>query len=88
MARGDGATTRQMLAAPKGAIFVWVHGDLSYPRQLARKHGREDLEIVAPSFFEGDRWMGRTFSGIVIDHAANLTDRQWDGYRSAELRIR
>lgn len=88
MARGDGATTRQMQAAPQGALFVWVNHRLGYPKDLARKLGRADLEIVPPSYLEGDQFRGRTFSGIVIDHAATLTNSQWDGHELFRERIR
>lgn len=82
--RGNGTTTRQMNAAAPGAYYVWVHGDLWYPKDLARKIGRGDLTIVSPEFF-GDhyRWRGIRFSDIVVDHAANLTQRQYDNIRIA-----
>ena len=75
--RGTGRTIRQMLDAPKGAVFVSCHsGSMDYDRRLARKHGREDLRIVSPEWLTGDRWRGLSISGIVVDHATKLTDRQ------------
>ena len=87
MARGTGETTRQMEAAPKGAVFVWCNGNADYPRLLARKIGRDDLQIQSPRWLE-ERWRGITLTGVVVDHAARLTDRQWDGYQGALTRVR
>lgn len=76
--RQVGNTTRQMQLAPKNAVFVWINHQLHYPRELAAKIGREDLEIVSPDWLSDNRWAGRTFSAIAVDHAASLTDSQWD----------
>ncbi len=46
MERGTGTTTRQMQEAPQGSVFVWCGRYLSYPKDLARNLGREDLNIV------------------------------------------
>lgn len=87
MARGEGTTTRQMKEAPKGAVFVWCTGHIDYPILLARKIGREDLQIKTPTWLE-DRWRGLELTGVVVDHAARLTDRQWDGFHGAQTRVR
>lgn len=87
--RGTGRTTKQMQDAPKGAIYVWVNQHLDYPRDLARKVGREDLQIVSPMYLDYiDKLAGRTISGILLDHAADLTNRQYDNYRLALTRVR
>lgn len=83
MARGQGTTTKQMQDATKGAHYVWVNGHLDYPRALAQKIGRQDLVIVSPEFFSGVRWMGFSFKGIVLDHATDLNDSQWQAYDRA-----
>lgn len=88
MARGDGKTTRQMRAAPNGALFVWVNSALHYPRTLAIRLERTDLEIVSPFDLEHDRMRGKTWPAIVIDHAADLTFRQWDGLKRLKAQIR
>ena len=73
--RGTGRTTRQMLAAPQGAVFVSAHvGTVSYDKALALKHGRSDLKIVPPVWLTGGRWVGLRFTGIVVDHAASLSE--------------
>jgi len=87
MERGTGETTRQMEAAPKGSVFVWCNGQTDYPIRLARKIGREDLQIKAPTWLE-ERWIGLELTGVVVDHAARLTDRQWDGFQGAITRVR
>ena len=87
MVRGNGETTRQMEAAPKGAVFVWCNAKTDYAVLLARKIGREDLQIQTPEWFE-DRWRGIELTGVVVDHAARLNDRQWYGYQGALTRVR
>jgi len=88
MARGTGTTTKQMLDAPQGAIFVWCNGHLDYPIRLSRKHGRDDLKIVPPSWLSSERWLGQEFSGVIIDHAACLSAAEWYGLDGVRTRIR
>jgi len=73
---------KQMLDAPKDAVFIWINNDLWYPRQLAHRIKREDLRIKPPTFLE-DHWRGLNLSDIVVDHSAKLTDNQWEGYQAA-----
>lgn len=81
MIRGEGATTRQMQAAPQGAVFVWVNHHLDYPKDLARKLDRMDLKIMSPGHaFDDHHLRGRRFPAIILDHACDLTMRQWDEY--------
>lgn len=86
--RGTGTTTRQMQDAPKGAYFVWCNGQLEYPKALAKKIGREDLKIIRPYDLERDRMCGIEFTGIVVDHAAVLTDEQRECLRRLAPYIR
>jgi len=87
--RGTGRTTKQMQDAPKGAIYIWVNQHLAWPRDLARKLGREDLQIVSPLYVDDfHKLAGRTLTGIVLDHATDLTSRQYDIYRVALTRVR
>lgn len=86
--RGEGTTTKQMLEAPQGAVFVWVNHHFDHPKYLAKKHGREDLRIVSPSWFDDYRWAGLELTGIVVDHAAALTERQRENWHRAASRIR
>lgn len=74
--RGTGVTQRQMLAAPLGAVFVWCNSRISYPRDLARAIGREDLEIQPASWLTCRSVAGRRFSGVVVDHALRPDDAQ------------
>jgi len=71
--RQSGRTTRQMQAAPFGAAFVWCNGMTEYPQELARALGRTDLIIRPLSWLSPQNVMGRKFSGIVIDHHADLS---------------
>ena len=88
LSRGTGRTSDQLKAAPKGAVYVWVNNRLNYPKRLALDLGREDLEIVAPSWLEYNRFMGRIMSGLILDHAVNLTDRQREVYEVIKHTIR
>lgn len=65
----ESTTTRKMLMAPRGAIYIWPSRDLFYPRMLAKKLGRSDLEFHGPSFSARDL-EGRQISGLVIDPEA------------------
>ena len=76
--RGDGTTSRQMLGAPVGAVFVGASSDLLYAKELARHLGRGDLRIVSPSWLEHS-WRGVSLKGLVVDHAAELTESQTAG---------
>lgn len=76
--RGDGETTRQMLAAPNGAVFVWCNKFTSYAKSLVHHLMRDDLVVVPVGWLTGDGWRGQTLPGLVIDHAAQLTESQAD----------
>jgi len=76
-----------MKSAPEGAVFVWCNEYVDWGRSLAHKIGRDDLKIESPSWLEG-RWRGIELTGIVVDHATRLTDRQWEGLQGALTRVR
>jgi hypothetical protein len=87
--RGTGRTTRQMQAAPPGAVFVSAHhGTKGYDKELARSLRREDLLIVDPSWLTEQRWQGLTLPGIVIDHAAKLAKEEQRCLELALTRVR
>jgi hypothetical protein len=73
--RGTGRTSRQLQAAPQGAVFVWCNDHLGYVRGLVRASGRQDLTIVGLSALDDDRLRGRKYQ-VVVDHAARLSHRQ------------
>ena len=79
--RGTGATRQQMIEAPRGAVFVWVNGHLSYPRDLARSLHRGDLAIVSSEFLRDDRCRGIKREMIVVDHAVSV---DYEIYRNLE----
>lgn len=74
--RRTGRTTRQMQEAPMGAVFVWCNDALTYPRLLAQRLCRGDLRIIGPSQLN-ERLRGY-HTVVIIDHAADLTERQRD----------
>lgn len=68
--RQTGRTTKQMEAAPQKAFFVWCNHAFAYPKDLARKLGRQDLQIVGP---RDVHYMRGVSVPVVVDHAAVLT---------------
>lgn len=69
--RRTGRTTAAMLAAPRGAIYVWCNGHLGYPRDLAKKLGRDDLQIVGPDYVIQYRFAGLKVP-VATDHALRI----------------
>jgi hypothetical protein len=74
--RGTGITTRQIRGAPREAVFVWCNGDVRYPQALAKTLGRSDLVVRPLSWLQPGNVMGRTFTGVVVDHAAEIGDNE------------
>lgn len=75
--RGTGRTARQMKTAKRGAVFiVGTRPMVNYARHLAESIGRDDIKIVPLSWLEPDNWIGRKFTGIVVDHDLALTEKQ------------
>jgi hypothetical protein len=73
--RRTGRTTKQMQEAPPGAIFVWCNGHLWYPRQLARRLGREDLRIIGPHQISPA--LAGVCPAVVLDHACPRMPENW-----------
>lgn len=86
MERRSGSTTSQLKNAPLGAAFVWVNGDLHYPRKLAESLGRKDLRMFSPGSVGNGALRGLRLPAVIVDHAADLTERQWNEVKSASLR--
>lgn len=86
--RDDGKTTKQLKTLAKNAVFIWCNGRLDYPRNLAKNLNREDVLIVSPYWLESRKWLGCEFSQIELDHAAELTSKQWEYFKLAITRVR
>ncbi len=72
--RQTGFTTDQIIHAPKNAIYVWpVASSINYPKEIARKHGRDDLEIISEGQFRMSLVASRRDVDCVIDHATRLS---------------
>jgi len=72
--RGTGRSTRQILDAPQGAVYVVPgHHSVWYFRDLARHLKRLDLVIVTPNASLTFRSNPRDY---VIDHSVELTPFQ------------
>lgn len=61
--RQAGHTSHQMQRAPERALYIWCSGDVTYPKNLARFLGREDLRVVSSSY-------------MVLDHRRHDVMRQ------------
>lgn len=71
--RGVGRTTQQMRDARVGAVFIWCNDDLEYPRALAARLNRRDLQIIGP--LRGiETLYGRRRASVVVDHAVRAGD--------------
>ncbi len=73
--RGSGRTSRQMVSAPNGAVFICLTPCFakSYASDLAHHLGRVDLKLVGPCAAL-EAWRG-TDRAIVVDHATDLAPR-------------
>lgn len=81
-------TSGQMIAAPIGCVFVWGSDDLAYPIALAAALSRQDLHVVGPSWLRTWLWNNQTYTGIVIDHAARLTQRELEAFLDVKMLVR
>lgn len=72
--RQTGRTSRQMKDAPQGAVYVWCNNVLRYPKDLANRLGRTDLKVISLDGLE-EAIIG-TRNHVVVDHFANLSERQ------------
>jgi hypothetical protein len=86
--RGYGQTALQIMEAPQGAVFIFVRGATIYPRELAVLLNRADLSIVGPSWIAEEKWRGLTLTGIVVDHAVELTRGEEIALMQAQAAIR
>lgn len=82
--RGQGTTTCQMKSATFNAVYVWLNDRLAYPNDIARELGRTDIQIVSPSWLSYKNICGRTFSGIILDHATRLNYMEDEVYQIAK----
>lgn len=70
--RRTGRTTRAIERAPKNAIYIWpVHGTLCYARDIARRLGRGDLQVVGLSWLDKHSYLGVRDLVVVVDHAVD-----------------
>ena len=75
-ARRVGTTSKQIKAAEASAIYVCVFGSILYTRALAKRLGREDLDICSEHVlanFDKFRGKGANVPFVVVDHAVRMT---------------
>lgn len=70
-ARGSGRTTRQILNAPRGAVYVvWSTKEFDYTRRLMARLHRNDMTLVSFDWIRHhERWRGDR-RHVVVDHHA------------------
>lgn len=74
---------KQMRSAPQNAVYIWRNTEFLKATRLAVSADRSDLEIYGIDGLNDGRieiFRGRRLSGIVVDHAAQLTDEQKRNY--------
>ena len=72
-------SVEQMRQAPHKAVFFWRNTEFLEATRLAVIADRDDLEIYGIDGLNDGRtemFLGRMLSGVVVDHAAKLTDEQ------------
>lgn len=84
--RQTGRTTKQMLAAPQNAVYVWCNDWMKYPHKLAMSIGRGDLRVVGKRWLQSHSWRGLQFSGLVVDHDTRLTQQELDAIHEICIR--
>lgn len=72
-------SVEQMRQAPHKAVFFWRNTEFLEATRLAVIADRDDLEIYGIDSLNDGRtemFRGQRLSGVVVDHAAKLTDEQ------------
>jgi hypothetical protein len=72
-------SVKQMRSAPANAVYIWRNTEFLEATRLAVSADRSDLEIYGIDSLNDGRiemFCGQRLSGVVVDHAAKLTDEQ------------
>lgn len=71
----SGETTRQMLAAPSGSLYIWpLARSLSYARRLADHLGKDFVFGTVHGVLEPDvlkKYTSQEFPAVVLDHSCS-----------------
>jgi len=90
--RGTGRTLRQLVACPKGSLFVWCNDDMLYIKPLCAFIGRTDIHVLRRSDLSvrGQHWwLGREYPAIIVDHALEgLSSDELDALVAFRSRVR
>lgn len=87
--RGSGRTRWQLEAAAMHALFLVPPHLVIYTKSLAKSLCRGDIDVAS---VEGLRWGGQKFKGryfpqVVLDHSVDLEDDCLDTYRLLQSRV-
>ena len=72
-------SVEQMRQSPQNAVYIWHDTQIHEAIRLSQGADRNDLEIYGVDCLNDGRtemFLGQTLSGVVVDHAAKLTDEQ------------
>lgn len=85
--RGSGRTYQQIETAPEGALFIWAFGgSISYPKGIAERLNRTDIEIVCASrALDGRFFRGRRWSAVIMDHACRPNEGRYEEDESGKF---
>lgn len=69
MNRQSGRTTRQIITAPEGAVFVWCNSNTDYPMRIAHRLERTDIKVVSLQWLLNRRFVSADRRQVILDHA-------------------
>lgn len=64
----SGTTTNQIINAPENSVYLWMNGDIAYPRTIAMKYNRNDITFMSVYMFFRYQYHGGYCRYIVADH--------------------
>ena len=75
----ESKSVEQMRQSPQNAVYIWHDTQIHEAIRLSQGADRNDLEIYGVDCLDDARlevFRGQRLSGVVVDHAAKLTDEQ------------
>ena len=81
-------TTTQLKRAVYGSLFIWRSLSLSYPRQIAKEIGREDIIVRSLLFIRSMECQSHKYPDVILDHSlvGKLSNDSQQNYNRAKLR--
>lgn len=88
-----GETTRQMLAAPSGSLYIWpLYRSLYYARRLAEHLGKDFVFGTVHGVLEPDvlrKYTSQEFPGVVLDHSCSylMLGKHHESWKTLQARF-